>query len=85
MMAQLLRNCEGWSFSVCGLQQHLCICECVTIKLRCPLFTEDVEMMRSVCVPFLSGPASTASSFVPLTHLYVLASSFFFFFHGAVS
>lgn len=33
-------------------------------------------MMRSVCVPFLSGPASTASSFVPLTRLYVLGSFF---------
>lgn len=33
-------------------------------------------MMRSVCVPFLSGPASTASSFVPLTCSYVLGSFF---------
>ncbi len=33
-------------------------------------------MMRSVCVPFLSGPAFTASSFVPLTRLYVLGSFF---------
>lgn len=33
-------------------------------------------MMRSVCVPFLSGPASTASSFVALTCSYVLGSFF---------
>lgn len=73
---------EGWSFSVWRLQQHLCICEhaCVRVntRLRRCLFSEDVQMMRSVCAPFLSGPASNASSFVPLTHLYVLG--FFFFF-----
>lgn len=33
-------------------------------------------MMRSVCVPFLSGPASTASSFVAVTRLYVQSSFF---------
>lgn len=36
----------------------------------------DVKTLLSVCVPFLSGPASTTSSFVPLTRSYV--PTFFF-------
>lgn len=46
------------------------------ISSEAAFLSQDVTIPRSVCVPFLCGLTSSASSFVPLTRLYVLGAFF---------
>lgn len=82
-MALNPNSTSDWSGLASPRSRYRRLCERTHADIKTPTreppltpFSEDVGMMRSVCVPFLSGPASAASSFVPLTRSYVLASFF---------